>query len=143
MDLVPSRRDLHDRLFGAGVPDRGWEADLNPLTLLKIAPWALAAIFAIAGFGGYEIERGNYQTEKAGRIADAKAAQDVADKAIADAKATSDADLAALNAKLADQSASSVQYVDRIVKVPVTTACAQSPAMKDASEAVRALVTGK
>ena len=113
------------------------------MSWLTFAPWILSAVIGIAGFTGYEVERGNYQTEKAGRIEDAKDAQTAADKAIANAKATSDADLAALNAQLAAQAAVPAQYIDRIVKVPVTTACAKSPAMQDATEAVRALVVGK
>lgn len=112
---------------------------VNPLTLLKAAPWLLCAILGAALLW----YRGSYESEKAGRVADALAAEQAADKKINDAKALSDADIAALNTKMAALSTTTTVYVDRIQKVPVTMACAQSPAMKDASEAVRALVTGK
>lgn len=118
---------------------------MNPLALLGLLknPWVLLAIAYAVGGLAFEIERGNYEGEKAGRVADALAAQQAADKKVGEAKAESDAAIAVLNDKVAALSNTTTVYVDRIKEVPVTSTCAQSPAMKDASEAVRALVTGK
>lgn len=105
---------------------------------------ALNLLIGGIGFTAYEIERGNYETEKAGRVADAKAAEDAATKKLAQAKAQSDSDLSALQAKLTDQSSTSITYVDRIVHdTPPAPSCPPSPASRDATLGVRGLVTGK
>lgn len=99
---------------------------------LAIAPWILSAVFALGGFTAYEIERGNYQSEKAGRIADAAAARDAADKKLADAKAESDAALAEREQKIASLSTTTTVFVDRIKNAP-PSACPPSAAARDAS----------
>ena len=102
---------------------------------LKAGPWIVAAL--AIGFGLFE--RGNYEGEKAGRVADALAAQQAADKKIGEAKVASDAALAEREQKIAALSTTTTTYVDRIIHDTPST-CAPSPAARDAARGVRSLL---
>jgi uncharacterized membrane protein len=110
------------------------------LGLLK-NPWVLliiACALGVIGTGWYRME---YESEKAGRVADALAAQQAADAKVNQAKTASDTALADLQTKLALQSTQSITYVDRIVH-DAPSACPPSPAARDAARGVRDLLSG-
>lgn len=98
----------------------------------------LAVLLAIAiGYG--LLERGNYQSEKAGRIADAAAAQAAADAKVAAAKKDADAREAALQATLGANRATADIYRDMIANAPPSS-CPPSAAARAASRGLGVLL---
>lgn len=109
---------------------------MNLFSLLKYAPWALAGLLLI----GMLWYRGGYESEKAARAADLVKAQAAARSAEDKAQSLSNELVIAQAEAMAIAEKTVTFYQDRILHVPVTTACAQSLAMRDASAGVRQLI---
>ena len=116
---------------------------MNPLPFLALLknPWVLLVIACVLGVGGTGWYRMQYESEKAGRVSDALAAQQAANKKIAEAKVESDAAIAALQDRLGLQTSATIALVDRIKHdTPASTSCPPSPAARDASRGVGSLL---
>lgn len=123
-------------LFGGGVLSTitGFLPNLRMYALIGLAVLLAAAV----GYG--LLERGNYQAEKAGRIADAAAAQAAATKKLAAAKEESDARIVNLQNLLEVRAQTKTVTVDRINN-DTPSASPPSDAAVDASRFLRT-VTG-
>lgn len=87
--------------------------------------------------GYHRIALGNCH---AARAADRVAAEKAKAEAVQHAQDTSDAIITAQAQALAETAAKVGGITERIIHVPVTTACAQSPAMRAASNGMRELL---
>jgi hypothetical protein len=99
-------------------------------------PWILVLASVIAGAGGTLWYRGEYESEHAGRIADAAAAAQAVSDKLGEAKSASDAALASLQQQLDAGAKTQTVYVDRIQHDTPST-CAPSDADRDASRFLR------
>ncbi len=107
---------------------------MNPLTLLKLAPWAIAAL--AIGFGLYE--RAGWFEEKAARAADLAAAQQAVRTAqIADAAHTREIEDAHAAEIIFLKEQANVREAS-IGATPSTAVCAGSPAMRTLFDGLRA-----
>lgn len=97
------------------------------------------AIVAAGGIGWGLLERGNYQAEKAGRIADGAAALAKAKEAEAAAKKDADRREAAVAAELSIHRGISADYREMIAHEPPST-CAPSAAARTTSRGVGLLL---
>ena len=109
---------------------------MNALALLKFFPWALSALMIVATLW----YRGNYESEKALRATQAAISQASVRSAEEKALSLSNELVIAQAQAMAITEKTVTLYQDRIVHVPVTIVCAQSPAMRDASAGVRQLI---
>lgn len=108
---------------------------MNWTLALRLVPWAIAAL--AIGFGLLELA--NYRGEVVARAEDRRLAEKARADALEDARQRSDRIITEQAEALA-QTASKVQGItERIIHVPVTMACAQSPAMRAATDGVREL----
>jgi len=103
--------------------------------VLSWLPWALAGASLIAGAGGTLWYRSQYESCLA---AGAKALADqIETDKVENAKA-----VAALNEQLRTVENKVVTVTERIYAAPITRDCAQSPAMRAASDGLRQLFSG-
>jgi hypothetical protein len=101
---------------------------MDLLTILRLAPWAIAAL--AIGFGLFQ--QSNYEGCKAARAGDAAAANEAKATALQEAQKKADAIITEQAQKLAETAVKAQTVTERIIRVPVTTACAGSPAVHDA-----------
>lgn len=112
------------------------------MAILSALPWIAAAVGLIGG-GSYGIyQRGNYLAEVAARTQDRVNAEKAKSDALADAQKASDMIIAQQAKALADTAAKVGSVTERIIHVPVTTACAQSPSIRASSDGVRDIIYG-
>lgn len=106
---------------------------------LVALPWLIAAFGLVAGGGGTLWFRSEYEGCVAAREADRTAAEKAKNAAIAKAQATSDAIITEQAKALAETAAKVGGITERIIHVPVTTACASSPAVRAALDGLQSI----
>jgi hypothetical protein len=109
---------------------------------LRTYAMAGLAILLAAAVGYGLLERGNYQAEKAGRVADAATAQAVALKMVAAAKADSDQTIADLQNLLEVRANTKTVTVDRINNA-LSSNAPPSAAAVDASRFLRTITSSR
>jgi hypothetical protein len=109
------------------------------INLLSALPWLIAAFGLIAGGGGTLWYRSEYHECTAAREADRTAAERAKNAAVAKAQATSDAIITEQARALAETAAKVGGIRERIISVPITTACASSPAVRAAIDGLRSI----
>lgn len=107
---------------------------------LSSLPWLIAAVGLIVGGGGTLWYRSEYHQCVAAREADRTAAERARNEAIEAARVKSDQIINDQARALAETAAKVGTINERIVRVPVTTACAASPAVRAAADGVRAII---
>jgi hypothetical protein len=108
------------------------------LSLLR-NPWILLVIACVAGAAATGWYRMRWENCTAARAADLVKAERAKASALEYARIKSDEIITAQAAALAETAARVGGITERIIHVPVTTACAQSPAMRAATDGLREL----
>ncbi len=106
---------------------------------LTALPWLIAAFGLVAGGGGTLWYRSEYHECVSAREADRTAAEKAKNAAVAKAQATSDAIITEQAKALAETAAKVGGIRERIIHVPVTTACASSPAVRAALDGLQSI----
>lgn len=104
--------------------------------VLRFAPWALAGVFLL----GALFYRGQYLGEIAARAEDRAAAEQARTAALEDAQARSDAIITQQAQALAATAAKTTAIRERIIHVPVSTACVSAPAVQLGIDGVRSTI---
>lgn len=112
---------------------------LSVLALLR-NPWVLLAIVGIAGLAGTGWYRMRYHDCEAARAEDRVKAEQAKSAALEKAKETSDRIITEQAQALAESAAKAGGIIERIIHVPVTTVCRDTPAMRAATDGVRELL---
>ncbi len=110
---------------------------------LSSLPWLIAAFGLVVGGGGTLWFRGQYHECVAAREADRTAAEKAKNAALDAARVKSDQIIEEQAKALAVTAARVSTVTERIIRIPVSTACAQSEAMRAGTEGVRNLLAPK
>lgn len=112
---------------------------MNPLALLGLLknPWVLLAIACAMGAAGTGWYRMRWEGCVAARADDARKAEQAKAEALQKAQASSDRIITEQAQVLALTAGKAGSVTERIIHVPVTTACVQSPAVRAAVDGVR------
>lgn len=108
------------------------------LGLLK-NPWVLLAIAVAAGLAGTGWYRMRYHDCVAARAEDRIKAEQAKSEALAKAKESSDRIIAEQAQALAETAAKVGGIIERIIHVPTTTVCRDTPAMRAANDGMQQL----
>lgn len=106
---------------------------------LSTLPWLIAAFGLVAGGGGTLWYRSEFHQCAAAREGDRVAAEKARAAALAEAQARSDAIIVDQAQRLAETARRANTVRERIVHAPVTTSCAQSPAVRAALDGLRGI----
>jgi hypothetical protein len=110
------------------------------MNALFLAPWIAAAAGVIGG-GGYGLyQHSLYAEEVAARAQDRANAEKTAREAVDQARDKADVIIRGQAQALAETAARVSSATQRIIQVPVTTACAQQPAIAASSVSVRDII---
>jgi uncharacterized protein YaiL (DUF2058 family) len=110
---------------------------------LSALPWLIAAFGLVAGGGGTLWYRSEFHECVAAREADRTAAEKAKNAALDAARVKSDQIITEQAKALAETAAKVSTVTERIIQIPVTTACATSPAMRAGTQGVRDLLAPK